>query len=30
LPTNTLVGVTSLSTDGLLIEIGGMAITEVD
>ena len=30
LPTNTLVGVTSLSTDGLLIEIGGIAITEVD
>jgi len=30
LSTNTLVGVTSLSTDGLLIEIGGMAITEAD
>jgi len=30
LPTNTLVGVMSLSTDGLLIEIGGMAITEFE
>ena len=27
LPTNTLVGITSLSTDGLLIEIGGIAVT---
>jgi len=26
LPTNTLVGVTSLSTQGLLIEIGGIAV----
>lgn len=30
LPTNTLVGIASLSTDGLLIEIGGIAVTEVD
>ena len=30
LPTNTLVGVTSLSTNGLLVEIGGVAVTEVD
>ena len=29
LPTNTLVGVTSLSTPGLLIEIGGIAVIEV-
>ena len=28
LPTNTLVGVNSLSTEGLLIEIGGIAVTE--
>lgn len=28
LPTNTLVGVTSLSTPGLLIEIGGIAVTD--
>jgi enamine deaminase RidA (YjgF/YER057c/UK114 family) len=28
LPTNTLVGVTSLSTLGLLIEIGGIAVTD--
>ncbi len=28
LPTNTLVGVTSLSTAGLLIEIGGIAVTD--
>ena len=28
LPTNTLVGVTSLSTKGLLIEIGGIAVTD--
>lgn len=28
LPTNTLVGVSSLSTDGLLIEIGGLAVTD--
>ena len=27
LPTNTLVGITSLSTQGLLIEIGGIAVT---
>lgn len=27
LPTNTLVGVESLSTEGLLIEIGGIAVT---
>ena len=27
LPTNTLVGIASLSTEGLLIEIGGMAVT---
>ena len=27
LPTNTLVGVASLSTEGLLIEIGGIAVT---
>ena len=27
LPANTLVGVASLSTEGLLIEIGGVAIT---
>jgi enamine deaminase RidA (YjgF/YER057c/UK114 family) len=26
LPTNTLVGIASLSTKGLLIEIGGIAI----
>lgn len=30
LPTNTLVGVTSLSTPGLLIEIGGIAVTEAE
>ncbi len=30
LPTNTLVGVTSLSTDGLLIEIGGIAVAAVN
>ena len=28
LPTNTLVGINSLSTEGLLIEIGGIAIAE--
>jgi len=28
LPTNTLVGIASLSTEGLLIEIGGIAVTE--
>jgi len=28
LPANTLVGVASLSTDGLLIEIGGVAVTD--
>jgi enamine deaminase RidA (YjgF/YER057c/UK114 family) len=28
LPANTLVGISSLSTDGLLIEIGGIAITD--
>ena len=28
LPTNTLVGISSLSTEGLLIEIGGIAVTE--
>ncbi len=27
LPTNTLVGISSLSTDGLLAEIGGIAVT---
>ena len=27
LPANTLVGITSLSTVGLLIEIGGIAVT---
>lgn len=27
LPTNTLVGILSLSTEGLLIEIGGIAVT---
>ena len=27
LPTNTLVGIASLSTKGLLIEIGGIAVT---
>ena len=26
LPTNTLVGIESLSTEGLLIEIGGIAV----
>ena len=30
LPTNTLVGIACLSTDGLLIEIGGMAVVEPD
>ena len=30
LPTNTLVGVDSLSTEGLLIEIGGIAVTSVN
>ena len=30
LPANTLVGVTSLSTKGLMIEIGGMAVIEGD
>ena len=30
LPTNTLVGVGSLSTPGLMIEIGGMAVTEAE
>jgi len=30
LPTNTLVGVDSLSTTGLMIEIGGIAITEAE
>ena len=30
LPTNTLVGINSLSTKGLLIEIGGIAITEAN
>ncbi len=28
LPTNTLVGINSLSTEGLLIEIGGIAVAE--
>ena len=28
LPTNTLVGIASLSTPGLLIEIGGIAVIE--
>lgn len=28
LPANTLVAVSSLSTDGLLIEIGGIAVTD--
>ena len=28
LPTNTLVGIVSLSTKGLLIEIGGIAVLE--
>jgi len=28
LPTNTLVGIASLSTPGLLIEIGGIAVTD--
>lgn len=27
LPTNTLVGISSLSTEGLLVEIGGIAVT---
>jgi enamine deaminase RidA (YjgF/YER057c/UK114 family) len=27
-PANTLVGISSLSTDGLLIEIGGIAVTD--
>ena len=30
LPTNTLVGVGSLSTPGLMIEIGGIAVTEAE
>jgi enamine deaminase RidA (YjgF/YER057c/UK114 family) len=30
LPTNTLVGVDSLSTEGLLIEIGGIAVTPIN
>jgi len=30
LPTNTLVGVSSLSTPGLMIEIGGIAVTEAE
>ena len=30
LPTNTLVGIKSLSTEGLLIEIGGIAVIEAD
>jgi enamine deaminase RidA (YjgF/YER057c/UK114 family) len=30
LPTNTLVGIASLSTEGLLIEIGGVAVTDTD
>jgi len=30
LPTNTLVGINSLSTEGLLIEIGGIAVIEAD
>jgi len=30
LPTNTLVGIASLSTEGLLIEIGGIAVIEAD
>ena len=30
LPTNTLVGITSLSTEGLLIEIGGIAVLRAD
>jgi enamine deaminase RidA (YjgF/YER057c/UK114 family) len=30
LPTNTLVGVDSLSTEGLLIEIGGIAVTSAN
>ena len=28
LPTNTLVGIVSLSTKGLLVEIGGIAVTD--
>jgi enamine deaminase RidA (YjgF/YER057c/UK114 family) len=28
LPANTLLGVVSLSTDGLLVEIGGIAVTD--
>lgn len=28
LPTNTLVGIVSLSTEGLLVEIGGIAVTD--
>lgn len=30
LPTNTLVGVSSLSTPGLMIEISGIAVTEAE
>jgi len=30
LPTNTLVGVSSLSTPGLMIEIGGIAVIEAE
>lgn len=30
LPTNTLVGIVSLSTPGLLVEIGGIAVIETD
>ena len=30
LPTNTLVGIASLSTPGLLIEIGGIAVIETN
>ena len=30
LPTNTLVGIESLSTEGLLIEIGGIAIAAIN
>lgn len=30
LPTNTLVGIDSLSTEGLLIEIGGIAVIEAE
>ena len=30
LPTNTLVGVSSLSTEGLLVEIGGIAVSTIE